>query len=270
MHTAEEKSYAVITGASGGLGRALAYELAKRKINLILVSLPNEGLSKLAEDLKNHDVAVVYYETNLTDKKNIETLTEWINKNYEVRILINNAGIGGSKRFVEADMDYIYDMIQLNVTSTSLMTRGLLPNLLNQREGYVLNVSSMAAFTPMGYKTVYPASKAFVHHFTRGLNEELKDTNVFVSVVNPGPMKTNKDVTQRIERQSVLAKIGLMTPEEVAKISIRQLFKRDSMIMVGLGNGINWLLMKIIPIWVRLPVVTKAIKRELELEKSTA
>lgn len=128
----------------------------------------------------------------------------------------------------------------------------------------------MAAFSPIGYKTVYPASKAFVHHFTRGLNEELKDTNVFVSVVNPGPMKTNEEVIKRITNHGALAKIGLLSPDKVAAISIRQLLKRDDMIMLNFGNGLSWLLMKIIPIWIRLPLMTRAVKKELLLEKIIA
>lgn len=259
------KTFAVITGASSGLGKALAYELASLKNNLLLIALPGEGLSTLAQELMNYGIEVYCYETDLTQRANVEAVALWINQNYEVSILINNAGIGGTKKFDEADLDYIYNIIQLNVTSTSLMTKLLLSNLMRQEKAYILNVSSMAAFTPMGYKTVYPASKAFVHHFTRGLYEELKSTNVFVSVVNPGPMKTNQDVSERIQRQGIFARIGLLSPEEVAKRSIKQLFKRDTMIMLGLGNGFNWLMMKIVPIWIRLPLVTRAVKREIEM-----
>ncbi len=119
----------------------------------------------------------------------------------------------------------------------------------------------MAAFSPIGFKTVYPASKTFIHSFSRGLHEELKDTNVFVSVVNPGAMKTNKDVCKRIEKQGFLGKLTLLDPDHVASYSIRQLFKKDSVIMV---NPISWLLMKILPIWIKLPLMTQAIKKEME------
>ena len=123
----------------------------------------------------------------------------------------------------------------------------------------------MAAFSPMGFKTVYPASKAFIHHFSRGLYQELKDTNIFVSVVNPGPMKTNADTSARIDKQGFLAQMGLLSPERVAQISIRQLFKKDSMIMLNWVNGVHWLLMKLIPIWLRLPLLTKVIEREVNV-----
>jgi hypothetical protein len=263
------KKYAVVTGASSGLGKAFAYELARRNIDMVLISLPNEGLDALAVNLREQGVEVATYETDLTELEKVKAAADWVNRHFRVFMLINNAGMGGTRRFLDAEPDYINRIIQLNVMSTSLLTRALLPNLM-QQQSYVLNVSSMAAFSPMGYKTVYPASKAFVHHFTRGLYEELKHTNVFVSVVNPGPMKTNRDVTARINRQGWLGRLGLLSPEEVAAISIRQLFKRDTLIMLGFGNGLNWLLMKIIPIWVRLPLLTRAIAREINSESKLA
>jgi short-subunit dehydrogenase len=188
-------------------------------------------------------------------------LTEWLNRSFEIHILINNAGLGGTKKFVDASPSYINTILQVNVTATSLITHQLLPNLLRQPKAYILNVSSMAAFSPIGFKTVYPASKTFIHSFSRGLHEELKDTNVFVSVVNPGAMKTNIDVCKRIEKQGVLGKLTLLDPNKVAAYCIRQLFKKDSVIMV---NPISWLIMKILPIWIKLPLMTSAIKKEIE------
>lgn len=256
--------YALITGASRGLGKAFAHELAKRSYNLILVALPEENLIELKNELLSNKIDVQIIETDMSQKQNVLQLCEHVNRHYDLEVLINNAGMGGTAKFIESDPDYINNIIQLNVMSLSLMTRQLLPNLMKRDKAYVLNVSSMAAFSPMGYKTVYPASKAFVHHFSRGLYQELKNTNVFVSVVNPGPMKTNEEVSKRIDKQGWMGKMGLLSPEKVAEISIKQLFKKDTLIMLGMGNGINWLLMKIIPIWIRLPLLTNAIKRELK------
>ncbi len=147
--------------------------------------------------------------------------------------------------------------------ATTLLTRLLIPNLLKQEKSYILNVSSMAAFSPIGYKTVYPASKVFVHYFSRSLYQEYKHTNLFVSVVNPGPMKTNPEVTRRIEKQGFFSHWGVMSPEKVAAISIRQLFKRDTMIMLSLANGFNWLILKLVPIYIRLPLLSRAVKKEI-------
>lgn len=257
-----KESYAVVTGASQGLGKSFAEHLAKQKINLILISLPHQNLKELSRELeKLYEVKVQYYETDLSVNDNVMKLTEWLNQSFAIHILINNAGLGGTKKFTEASSDYINTILQVNVAATSLITHQLLPNLLKQPEAYILNVSSMAAFSPIGFKTVYPASKSFIHSFSRGLREELKDTNVFVSVVNPGAMKTNTDVCKRIEKQGFMGRLTLLNPDRVASYCIRQLFKKDSVIMV---NPISWLVIKILPIWIRLPLMTQAIKREIE------
>lgn len=257
-----KESYAVVTGASQGLGKSFAEHLAKKNINVILVSLPDQNLKEFSRELEeNYHIKAHYYEVDLSVNENVMKLTEWLNRSFEIYILINNAGLGGTKKFTEATSDYINTILQVNVTATSLITHQLLPNLLRQPKAYILNVSSMAAFSPIGFKTVYPASKTFIHSFSRGLHEELKDTNVFVSVVNPGAMKTNTDVCKRIEKQGFWGKLTLLNPDKVASYSIHQLFKKDSVIMV---NPISWLMMKILPIWIKLPLMTQAIKREIE------
>lgn len=257
-----KESYAVVTGASQGLGKAFAEHLARKKINVVLVSLPDQNLRELSKALEQeYEIKARYYETDLSIHENVMKLTEWLNRSFNIYILINNAGLGGTKKFTEASSDYINTILQVNVAATSLITHQLLPNLLKQPEAYILNVSSMAAFSPIGFKTVYPASKTFIHSFSRGLYEELKDTNVFVSVVNPGAMKTNTDVCKRIEKQGFMGRLTLLNPDKVASYCIRQLFKKDSVIMV---NPISWLIMKILPIWIKLPLMTQAIKREIE------
>lgn len=257
-----KESYAVVTGASQGLGKAFAEKLAEKRINLILVSLPNQSLKELSLTLEEkYQIKTHCYEVDLSVNENVLKLTEWLNSSFNIHILINNAGLGGTKKFTEATSDYINTILQVNVTATSLITHQLLPNLLKQPKAYILNVSSMAAFSPIGFKTVYPASKSFIHSFSRGLHEELKDTNVFVSVVNPGAMKTNADVCKRIEEQGFWGKLTLLNPDKVAARCIRQLFKKDSVIMV---NPISWLVMKILPIWIKLPLMTQAIKREIK------
>ncbi|WP_426278379.1 SDR family NAD(P)-dependent oxidoreductase [Chryseobacterium sp. S-02] len=259
MNTKE--SYAVVTGASQGLGKALAESLAQKKINVILVSLPNQYLKEVGQEIsEKYNVKTHYYEVDLSISENVLKLTEWLNQSFNIHILINNAGLGGTRKFLDASTNYINTILQVNVMATSLITHQLLPNLLKQPQSYILNVSSMAAFSPIGFKTVYPASKTFIHSFSRGLHEELKNTNVFVSVVNPGAMKTNPDVSKRIEKQGFLGKLTLLDPNRVAHYCIDQLFKKDSVIVV---NPISWLFMQILPIWIKLPLMTNAIKKEI-------
>lgn len=257
--------YAVITGASQGLGKSFAQELAMQGKNLILISLPGEDLPELCrQQEKQFGIKACYFETDLSKKENVLQIAGCINTHFEVDMLINNAGIGGTKKFEEASSFYIEQIIQLNVLATSLLTHQLLGNLKRQKQSYILNVSSLAAFSPIGYKTVYPASKAFIHSFSRGLYQELKQTNVFVSVVNPGPMRTNEDSTRRIKEQGLFASLTSLDPDKVARYCIRQLGKRDTVIMV---NHMSWLFLKIMPIWIKLPVLTNKIRKELNIAR---
>ena len=258
--------FAVIAGASQGIGRAFALELAKRQFNVVLVSLPGQNLGHLSEMIiKEFGVHSFFYETDFSDDDNIRRLATWINENFNISILINNAGIVGSKAFEEAHIDYINTIIQVNIKATALLTHQLLTNLKCQPRAYILNVSSIAAFSPVGCKTVYPASKTFIHFFSRGLYAELKDTNVFISVINPGVMATSEEIKFRIKMQGIIGKLSLLDPAKVAHYAIKRLLMRDTVIMV---NPFIWLLSALLPIWIKLPMMTKIVKREIEYEKS--
>lgn len=259
-----EKQFAVVTGASRGLGRCFALELARRGINTILISLPGEGLMNVAFECRFPGTESYIRETDITQKENVAELCGWINANFNVFLLINNAGTGGTRSFVDCPAEYLDTIIQLNIAATTMMTHQLLPNMLGQKKAYVLNVSSMASFSPVGYKTVYPASKRFIQHFSRGLYQELKNTSVFVSVVHPGGMKTNPDVTERIENQGFFARMVLQTPEYVARRSIRQLFRRDTLILPGWSSKFSWLLMALLPVWISMPLMSRVVSREIQ------
>lgn len=258
------RPYAMITGASQGLGKAIAMELASRKIPLLLVSLEKEGLHAFAEELRmDFGIEVQCFETDFFRKESVYELAHWAIPRFPVNILINNAGLGGTKAFDEASPEYVDTIIQVNVRATSMLTRLMLPELKKHQSAFILNVASMASFSPFAYKTVYPASKAFIYSFSRGLHEELRGTGVNVSVIHPGPMKTNADVTERIEKQGVFGRVGLVSAEKTAKIAITQLLKRDSLILPGTFNKINWLLMVLIPNAWKLPMLSRVVRQEI-------
>lgn len=260
----KNKLFTLITGASSGLGKELAIECARRKMNLILVSLPGENLPQFCVNLaEKYQVIACPYETDLTDKMRVEKLAEWVIANFPVNVLINNAGVGGTRLLETTPTDYIDRLIQLNIRATSLLVRLLIPELKMHRKAYILNVSSMAAFSPLPYKTVYPASKAFVYHFTRGLKAELKNTSIRVSVVNPGPIMTNPDVVARIQKQGALARLALISAPAIARISIAELIRGKAVIIPGYLNRINVSLMSLIPSGIKLSLSTRIIQREL-------
>ncbi len=253
----------MITGASQGLGKAIAFELAKRNIPLILTSLPNEGIEQTAAALKSTGIEVHFYETDLSQKENVLQLASWVNERFDLQILVNNAGRGGTKPFLEAGVAYLDSILQLNVTAGALLTHQLLPNLLKQEKAFILNVSSIAAFSPIGYKTVYPASKKFIQHFSEGLREELSGTGVCVSVVYPGPMATNEDTRNRLERQGRWAKAGLLPVEKIAEIAVKGMLKKKKRILPGKAVWwARWLLAFMPGAWA-LRLLTRAVFKEI-------
>jgi len=259
-----ENRYALITGASQGFGKLLALELARRNINVLLVALPGEQIHFVADECRKIGVQAEAYETDLTNREELLKMTEWVNNHFKIFILINNAGLGGTRIFHTSELKYIETLIHLNVVATSIITHQLLPNLLQQPWGYILNVSSMASFSPIGFKTVYSSTKRYIQHFSRALNQELKNTSVSVSVVLPGPMKTNSEIIDRIEKQGILGKIGLTCPYRAAKVSIDRLFREKPFILVGRRNHINRFMLALIPSGYRMSLMTRAARREID------
>jgi uncharacterized protein len=260
--------YTLITGASCGLGKELAIECAKRGRNLLLTALPGEHIEKTGEELADRfNILIKTFEADLTKEKEIKKLAADISENYEVDMLINNAGLGGASPFLEASPEFIEIIILLNMYAPVMLTRLLLPNLKRQENAWILNISSLAAFSPMPFKTVYPASKAFIYSFSMGLNTELKGTGVSVSVAHPGGMKTNREVSLRIERHSRwVVQFTTLSPQKVAQICIRKLLKRRRLIIPGFFNKITWLLLRTVPRAILLAYLSIAVKKEFRLQ----
>ncbi|MCF8357776.1 MAG: SDR family NAD(P)-dependent oxidoreductase [Prolixibacteraceae bacterium] len=256
------KNFVLITGASKGLGLEFACEYARLGRNLLLVALPGEGLEDICAGLsEEYIVKALYLETDLTQNNSVYEVAKWA-ANYPVDTLVNNAGLGGAGFFDKVDPGFMDSMIMLNVRSVAMLTRLVLPLLLNNKKGYIINVSSLAAFSPMTFKLVYPASKTFVYSISRSLHEELRLKNINVTVVHPGPMNTNKDVRVRMSKLGPLGRMGLVPVEKVAHVTIRKNKRNRPVYIPGIFNKLNWLLMKIVPLSIVLFVVSKVFKKE--------
>lgn len=261
-----DKTYALITGASKGFGRAIAIELASKGRNLLLLSLKNEGLKMLSQQIHNlHHVDVRFLEIDFMAPDAINRIKIWTN-DFKIDLLVNNAGLGGTKKFDSSDIAYIEKIIQINIRIVALLTHTLLPKLKKNGPAYILNISSMAAFSPIGFKTVYPASKSFIYSFSRGLSEELRGSNVYVTAIFPGPIRTNKEIISRIEKQGWWVHAGLQSPEKLAKIAVKRLLKRKKIVIPGAINKINWFVIKILPPSLLIHLVSKAVKNEIDGE----
>lgn len=259
-----QKKYTLITGAGSGLGKSMAEECAKRGFNLLLVSLPGENLKGTTEWLaQKYKVDAVFFETDLTIPEAPRQLFELIDGKYAVNMLLNNAGIGGTKAFDKGPEHYIDKIIMLNVRAVALLTKLFLPELQKHANARVLNIASIAAFSPLPYKTVYPASKAFVYSFSRGLNEELKGTTVKVCVAVPGPIVTNQDILARMEKSGFFAKFSALMPDEAARQILAGMLKGQKVIIPGFLTKINIAIMRSVPAWIKLGLASRMLKKEL-------
>jgi len=259
--------FALVTGAGKGFGKSISKELAKRKNNLLLIARPGENLRMFGEELnKNHGVEVHCFEVDFLQDHSLNKVRDWVS-NYEVDFLVNNAGIGGSNFFEDTDEDQLNAIIQVNIKTLAILTHLLINKLKEHPKAYILNVGSMASCCPIAYKTVYPASKAFVYSFSKSLNVELAQTGISVSVVLPGPIKTNQEVTNRINQQGWWVKAGLWEPEQLAKFCINKTLKGRSVIIPGFINKINWLMLRVLPKRICIPTISTAIRHEILMTK---
>lgn len=259
------KKYVIITGASLGLGKALAKRFAIEGCDLILLSLPNENLSGYSHSLANeYGIKILHFETDLREGENIKEFVDWVlSQDLEIVGLVNNAGLGGSALFDQADVALIDTMLLVNIRALTLLTRYFIPTLKEKERSFILNVSSIAAFKPMPFKTVYPASKAFVYSFSVGLGEELKDTGVHVSVLHPGPMNTSEENEERIGKHGFIGKGAWLTVDDVADIGVSKMLAGDKVIIPGVYNKVIIRLLKIIPRIFAMPMIYKVLKKEI-------
>ncbi len=244
-------SYALITGASKGIGKHIAINLAKKKIPLLLIARSENELQDLCSDLNGlYGVPVHYLAIDLSTSHAAESVFNWcIENNFVVNILINNAGYGLSGLQKSFSIQEINAMMQVNMSALVSLTQIFLPTLQEQKSAYILNIASNAAYQAVPGLSLYAATKAFVLSFSRGLHYELRNTNVSVTVVCPGPTDTNFSNRAKIGGKALKAaeKVN-MSAEAVAKIAVNAMFAKNTEVIAGfinkLGAFLVWLLPK--------------------------
>ena len=188
----KENKVALITGASTGIGKELAYIHAEKGGDLVIVARSRDKLEALKSDIENkHSVKVNVIVKDLGQiNAPQEIYDELIKAGIEVNYLINNAGFGGLGKFHERNWEKDLSMINLNITALTSLTRLFLPDFVQRNEGKILNVSSTASLIPGPFQAVYFATKAFVTSFSNAIAEELSDTNITVTALLPGATAT--------------------------------------------------------------------------------
>jgi len=186
-----DHSTVLITGASSGIGKEFARQLAPRASTLILVARRAERLDLLKRELERPDLTIHCRPVDLSDGTEVEGLVEWLaSERVEVNVLINNAGLGDRGRFENSDWERVRQMIEVNIGALTRLTHALLPTLKAQAGAAILNVSSVASFFPLPKLAVYAATKAYVTSFSEAIRAELRGTGVRVTALCPGPVST--------------------------------------------------------------------------------
>jgi len=243
-------SFALITGASKGIGRSIANELAARKINVLLVARSENLLIVLADKLKKQYAIEAYWlAIDLSKLDASKKIYDWCHeKSYPVNILINNAGYGLSGDFEKYSREDHLGMLQVNMIAPVELISLFLPQLKNQNKAYILNIGSSAAYQSVPYLSAYAASKAFIVSFTRSLKYELRRTSVSVTLVSPGVTNTDFNTRADIPEKAVKAgeKIS-MTSDEVAKIAIKSMFNKRTEVITGFITKLTVFLVKLLP-----------------------
>jgi len=265
----KNENYTLITGGSKGIGKAIAMECASRKMNILLVALPDEDLYKTSQEIaQKFEVRSDFFETDLTKTDGPENVYKWCKQEgYLINILVNNAGMAGTTIFENSTLDYSNDRIQLNIRALVLMTRLFIPDLKKSPSSYILNIGSLSAYYAIPYKSVYAASKAFVVSFSTSINDELKETSISVSVVCPNGVETNNGTFNRIKSHGVFGNLTKISPSELANYTITKMFQNKKIIIPKRINRFLLFLEKIIPEDLLQQLLLKEFKKEIHHTK---
>ncbi|MCS6934868.1 MAG: SDR family oxidoreductase [Chitinophagales bacterium] len=248
---------ALITGASKGIGKALAYACAERGIHLYLIARTEGLLKSIAEELQNR-VQVNYLAADLflpDAPERIFAHAETLG--IQPDILINNAGMGYYGPFHEVDLSHHLRVMQLNMDACVRMTHHFLNVTDKHRKRYILNVASTASFQPVPNMSIYAATKAFLLFFSQGLRHELRKSRVHVTTLCPGGTET--EFFNPANMQEVVKKNAafMMKPEKVANAGLDALFKNKSVVIPGYINKIGALSAKLLPHNIVVPAAAK-------------
>jgi len=248
----------LVTGASSGIGWELAKLFAAAKSNLILVARQREKLEELAAQVRRENgVEVRVLAEDLADPKSPQVIFDALAADgVEVAVLVNNAGFGAVGSVADLPLEKQLDMVQVNVTALTHLTRLFLPSMIQRRSGGILNVGSTAGFQPGPYMAVYYATKAYVLSFTDALADELIGTGVRVTYLAPGPTATEFAAAADLEHK-LLFRLGTVDARTVAQAGYRGFRRGRLLVIPGPRNKLGVLAVRFVPrAWVR-----KVVKR---------
>lgn len=233
--------YALITGAGKGIGKSMALQLAQKGYNLLLVSRSENDLQVLSSRLKNeHHIEVKYLSIDLSNTGAALNVFNWAKAlAVPISVLINNAGHGLWGDFAVLDITAQTAMMRVNINALVELSYYLTPLLKQQKQAYILNIASTAAYQAVPTLAIYSATKAFVLSFSRALRYELKNTPIAVSCLCPGPTDTGFAHSAGMDALAELAAKFNMAADDVARIGLNGMFNKKAEIIPGFLNKLS-------------------------------
>ena len=246
------KYWALVTGASKGIGEAICIELASRGWNVLLTARSEPLLVELQKKLiADYNIEVEVYPCDLTDRRQRGELTHWVQTHGELSALVNNAGFGSTGKFDRLSIDREIQQIELNIVALVDLTHHLLPVLKSQPNGYILNLASTAGFQPGPFMAVYYATKGFVLHFSEALSVELREDNVSVTAHCPGATESEFSKVAGNDKTVLFSKMNHVMPRDVvAKHAVDSMLNRKVVSIAGLTNWLVAFSVRFTPRWV--------------------
>jgi uncharacterized protein len=258
----QPQGYALITGASSGIGEEFARQLAVQGWSLILVARSQDRLEKVRTELMSAHMGidVVAIPLDLTVPGAPADLFQRTQAAHlDAELLINNAGFGAFAEFASLDLDRIRQMLALNIVALVELTHLYMQPMMQRRRGGIINIASVAGFAPLPYSTVYAATKAFVKSFSDALFEEARQRGVHVMAVNPGTTETN---FFRVAGQSPFShRARMQTSAEVVRESLRAFERKKSSVVTGGSNRLLTVILTLLPRRWITAAVGKAMRR---------
>jgi len=248
--------YALITGASSGIGKAIAMELAQKKYNLILAARREKELQDLKQTLESaYGITVIVKPADLSIEADCHALFAACAE-YHPKIVVNNAGFGLIGAFRERKLEDELQMIRVNIIGLHILTKLFAQSMT---DGVILNVASIAAFLPSPYLASYAATKAYVYSFSRAVNYEMKSTGSKVRVLSlcPGPV-----ITEFAKVAGADPFMHGMSAERCAKIAVRGIMKKREVIIPGFALKLGRFLLRFLPLSLIFPIAASYQKRK--------
>ena len=244
-----KNQYALITGATSGIGYELAKLFAQEGYDLVIVSRNHDELKAKAEEFKSFGINVITIAKNLFLQEDAYSLySELQLHGISPEILVNDAGQGVYGKFQDTDIHREVDIVNLNIVSVIILTKLFLKDRLSKGSGKILNLASVASKAPGPWHSVYHGTKAFVLSWSEAIREELKDSGITVTALLPGPTDTDFFNKAEMNESKILEdKDNLMSPEEVAKDGFDALMNGDDKVISGLKNKLSVAMTNISP-----------------------